>query len=110
MTKATRCTKRGGTARQKRRREKEKEKEPKDDDKSKSKKLNEETRQLFFKKITSGEFDDRVVEIEVKDGSGNIGFIGGGVVDESMMMSFNNMMSRFMPARTKKNRMAIKEA
>ena len=77
---------------------------------SEGKKLNKETREIFLKKIVNGELDERMIDIEIKESAGNVGFIGGGMVDESMMMSLGNMMNRFMPSKTKKHRVSIKEA
>lgn len=77
---------------------------------SEGKKLNKETREIFLKKIINGELDERMIDIEIKESASNVGFIGGGMIDESMMMSLGNMMNRFMPSKTKKHRVSIKEA
>ena len=73
--------------------------------------LNEQTREKFRKKIRSGELDDRKIEIDVKQaGSGGIGMIGGGMIDESSMINLQEMIGGMMPKKSKKKKTTIGEA
>jgi len=72
--------------------------------------LNERTRERFREKISSGEMDDRKIEIEVQQAqSPNIGMIGG-TVDELSMMNIQEMIGGMMPRRGRKRKVTIGEA
>ncbi len=73
--------------------------------------LNERTRERFRDKIRSGELDDRKIEINVKTpGQGNVGMIGGGVMDEVSMMNLQEMLGNMLPKKNKKRKVTIGEA
>jgi len=72
--------------------------------------LNEKTREKFRDKIRSGELDERKIEINVQAGSpSNVGVIGGGM-DEVSMMNIQEMMSNIMPKKNKKRKVTIGDA
>jgi ATP-dependent HslUV protease ATP-binding subunit HslU len=72
--------------------------------------LNERTRERFREKIRSGEMDDRKIDIDVQQSqSPNIGVLGGGVDDVSMM-NIQEMIGNMMPKRGKKRKVTIAEA
>jgi ATP-dependent HslUV protease ATP-binding subunit HslU len=72
--------------------------------------LNEKTREKFRDKIRSGELDERKIEINVQAGSAsNVGVIGGGM-DEVSMMNIQEMMSNIMPKKNKKRKVSIGDA
>jgi ATP-dependent HslUV protease ATP-binding subunit HslU len=72
--------------------------------------LNEKTREKFRDKIRSGELDERKIEINVQAGSSsNVGVIGGGM-DEVSMMNIQEMMSNIMPKKNKKRKVSIGDA
>ena len=72
--------------------------------------LNEQTRTRFREKIKSGELDDRKIEIDVTQSSnGNIGMIGGGM-DEASMINIQEMIGNMMPKKKKKRKVTIAEA
>lgn len=72
--------------------------------------LNEKTREKFREKIRSGELDDRKIEINVQHtASPNVGVIGGGM-DEVSMMNIQEMMNNLLPKKTKKRKVAIADA
>jgi ATP-dependent HslUV protease ATP-binding subunit HslU len=72
--------------------------------------LNERTRERFREKIRSGEMDDRKIDIDVQQNqSPNIGVLGGGVDDVSMM-NIQEMIGNMMPKRGKKRKVTIAEA
>ena len=73
--------------------------------------LNERTRERFREKIRSGELDSRKIEINVKaPGQGNVGMIGGGMMDEVSMMNLQEMLGNMMPKKNKKRKVTIAEA
>ncbi len=73
--------------------------------------LNERTRERFRDKIRSGELDERKIEINVKaPGQGNVGMIGGGMMDEVSMMNLQEMLGNMMPKKNKKRKVTIGEA
>jgi ATP-dependent HslUV protease ATP-binding subunit HslU len=73
--------------------------------------LNERTRERFREKIRNGELDERKIEINVKKPSGgNMGMIGGGMMDEVSMMNLQEMLSNMMPKKSKKRKVTIGEA
>jgi ATP-dependent HslUV protease ATP-binding subunit HslU len=73
--------------------------------------LNERTRNLFREKIKNGELDDRKIEINVKQtGSGNVGMIGAGMMDEVSMMNLQEMINGMMPKKQKKRKVSVAEA
>ncbi len=73
--------------------------------------LNERTRERFREKIRSGELDERKIEINVKKAAGgNMGMVGGGMMDEVSMMNLQEMLSNMMPKKSKKRKVTIGEA
>jgi ATP-dependent HslUV protease ATP-binding subunit HslU len=71
--------------------------------------LNERTRERFREKIRNGELDHRKIEIDVKQTISNVGVLGPGM-DEMSMMNIQEMLSNFMPTKTKKRKVTIAEA
>ncbi|MGD1839620.1 MAG: ATP-dependent protease ATPase subunit HslU [Thermonemataceae bacterium] len=72
--------------------------------------LNEKTREKFREKIRNGELDDRKIEINISQNPvSNIGVVGPGM-DEMSMMNIQEMLSGFMPKKTKKRKVTIAEA
>jgi ATP-dependent HslUV protease ATP-binding subunit HslU len=71
--------------------------------------LNEKTRERFREKIRNGELDHRKIEISVKQNVSNVGVLGPGI-DEMSMMNLQEMLSNFMPSKTKKRKVTIAEA
>ncbi len=74
--------------------------------------LNERTRNLFREKIRRGELEERKIDISVKQGggSGNVGMIGAGMIDEVSMMNIQDMINGMMPKKPKKRKVSIGEA
>jgi len=63
--------------------------------------LNEQTRARFREKIRNGELEDRKIEIDVTaNPSGNVGMIGGGM-DEASMINIQEMIGNMMPKKKK---------
>jgi ATP-dependent HslUV protease ATP-binding subunit HslU len=72
--------------------------------------LNEQTRARFRDKIRNGELDDRKIEIDVTaNPSGNVGMVGGGM-DEASMINIQEMIGNMMPKKKKKRKVTIAEA
>lgn len=72
--------------------------------------LNERTREKFREKIRNGELDERKIEINVQAASpSNVGVIGGGM-DEVSMMNIQEMMNNLMPKKNKKRKVTIADA
>lgn len=72
--------------------------------------LNEQTRARFRDKIRNGELDDRKIEIDVtQTPGGNMGVIGGGM-DEASMINIQEMIGNMMPKKKKKRKVTISEA
>lgn len=72
--------------------------------------LNEKTRARFREKIRNAELEDRKVEINLEQSAGsNVGIVGGGI-DEVSMMNIQEMISGMMPKRSKKRKVTIAEA
>ncbi|MEQ8904946.1 ATP-dependent protease ATPase subunit HslU [Ekhidna sp.] len=72
--------------------------------------LNEQTRARFRDKIRNGELDDRKIEIDVtQTPGGNMGVIGGGM-DEASMINIQEMIGNMMPKKKKKRKVTIAEA
>lgn len=71
--------------------------------------LNEKTRERFRQKIRSGEIDDRKIEISIQAQQGNMGMVGGGM-DEASMINIQEMIGNMMPKKTKKRKVTISEA
>lgn len=71
--------------------------------------LNERTRERFREKIRNGELDHRKIEIDVKQTISNVGILGSGI-DEVSMMNLQEMLSSLMPTKTKKRKVTIAEA
>lgn len=72
--------------------------------------LNEQTRKRFLEKIRNKELEDRKIEINVsQSNTGNIGMIGGGM-DEVSMMNLQEMIGNMMPQKSKKRKVTIEEA
>lgn len=73
--------------------------------------LNERTRNLFREKIRKGELEERKIDINVKQGgSGNVGMIGAGMMDEVSMMNLQEMINGMMPKKPRKRKVTIAEA
>lgn len=73
--------------------------------------LNERTRNLFREKIKNGELEDRKIDIDIKPvGSGNVGMIGAGMMDEVSMMNLQEMISGMMPKKAKRKKVTVSEA
>lgn len=73
--------------------------------------LNERTRNLFREKIRKGELEERKIEINIKQaGTGNVGMIGAGMMDEVSMMNLQEMISGMMPKKARKRKVTIAEA
>lgn len=72
--------------------------------------LNEQTRARFREKIKNGELDDRKIEIDVTQATnGNIGMVGGGM-DEASMINLQEMIGNMLPKKKKKRKVTIEEA
>jgi ATP-dependent HslUV protease ATP-binding subunit HslU len=71
--------------------------------------LNERTRQNFRDKLQRGELDDRKIEIDVQQSSAQVGMVGPGM-DEVTMMNLQEMLSGMMPKKAKKRKVTIVEA
>ncbi|GAA4444584.1 ATP-dependent protease ATPase subunit HslU [Ravibacter arvi] len=72
--------------------------------------LNQRTRERFRDKIRNGELDDRKIEIELNQNqTPNIGMIGGGVDDVSMM-NIQEMIGNMMPRKMRKRKITVGEA
>ncbi|GAB3572679.1 ATP-dependent protease ATPase subunit HslU [Spirosoma luteolum] len=72
--------------------------------------LNERTRERFREKIRSGELDDRKIDIDVQQAqTPNIGFMGGGI-DDMSMMNIQDMIGNMMPKKGRKRKVTIAEA
>ncbi len=71
--------------------------------------LNERTRQNFRDKLQRGELDDRKIEIDVQQSAAQVGMVGPGM-DEVTMMNLQEMLSGIMPKKAKKRKVTIAEA
>lgn len=72
--------------------------------------LNQRTRERFREKIRNGELDERKIEIEINQPNlPNIGMIGGGIDDVSMM-NIQEMIGNMMPRKSKKRKITVREA
>ncbi len=71
--------------------------------------LNEKTRQNFREKLKNGELDEKKIEIDVLQSSAQVGMIGPGM-DDMSMINIQEMMSGMMPKRAKKRKVTITEA
>jgi ATP-dependent HslUV protease ATP-binding subunit HslU len=65
------------------------------------------SREKIRQKLRAGILEDRIVEIEVVE-KVDLGMIGG--PEQEQMIGLQEMMERFMPPRTKKRRVAVREA
>lgn len=73
--------------------------------------LNERTRNLFRDKIKNGELDERKIEIDIRQsGSGNVGMIGAGMMDEASMINLQEMIGGMMPKKARKRKVTVAEA
>jgi len=73
--------------------------------------LNEKTRERFRDKIRNREMEDRKIEIIVrKPAVGNMGLVGGGMMDENSMINLQEMINGMMPKKPKKRKVTIGEA
>jgi ATP-dependent HslUV protease ATP-binding subunit HslU len=73
--------------------------------------LNERTRNIFREKIKNGEFEERKIEIDIKQNNmPGVGMIGAGVMDEVSMMNLQDMLSGMMPKKNKKRKLTVAEA
>jgi ATP-dependent HslUV protease ATP-binding subunit HslU len=83
---------------------------PIQDDNNPDARLNEATRERFREKLRNGELEERKIEIHIEyDASSNVGVIGGGV-DEISMMNIQEMISNMLPRKSKKRKLPISEA
>lgn len=73
------------------------------------KELNQQTRDRFREKIRKGDLDDKKIEIDVTAKGPAIGVTGPGM-DEASMMNIQEMISGMVPKKTKKRKIAIKDA
>ena len=71
--------------------------------------LNERTRQNFRDKLQRGELDDRKIEIDVQQSAAQVGMVGPGM-DEVTMMNLQEMLSGMMPKKARKRKVTIAEA
>jgi len=71
--------------------------------------LNERTRQNFREKLQRGELDDRKIEIDVQQAAAQVGMVGPGM-DDMTMMNLQEMVSGMMPKKAKKRKVTIAEA
>ncbi len=71
--------------------------------------LNERTRQNFRDKLQRGELDDRKIEIDVQQSAAQVGMVGPGM-DDMTMMNLQEMLSGMMPKKAKKRKVTIAEA
>jgi ATP-dependent HslUV protease ATP-binding subunit HslU len=72
--------------------------------------LNQRTRERFREKIRNGELDERKIEIELNQNQmPNIGMIGGGVDDVSMM-NIQEMIGNMMPRKSRKRKITVGDA
>lgn len=72
--------------------------------------LNQRTRERFREKIRNGELDERKIEIELNQNQlPNIGMIGGGMDDVSMM-NIQEMIGNMMPRKSRKRKISVGEA
>lgn len=72
--------------------------------------LNQRTRERFREKIRNGELDERKIEIEINQNQmPNIGMIGGGVDDVSMM-NIQEMIGNMMPRKARKRKITVGDA
>lgn len=73
--------------------------------------LNERTRERFREKIRNGELEDRKIDITVQaQAGGNVGMVGGGMMDEASMINLQEMIGNMMPKKSKKRKVTIGEA
>jgi ATP-dependent HslUV protease ATP-binding subunit HslU len=79
------------------------------DDSNPDVELNQKTREKFRIKLQNLELEDRKIEIEVEQGTGNVGVIGG-AIDDVSMMNIQEMIGNFMPRKSKKRKLPISEA
>lgn len=72
------------------------------------------TRERFREKLRSGELDQQQIEIQVSKPTNpnsinnNVGM--GPIIDEGIIMNFQDMLSGFLPKQTKKRKVTIAEA
>ncbi len=71
--------------------------------------LNERTRERFRDKLKNKELEDRKIEIDVKQSAPNVGVMGPGM-DETSMMGIQEMIGSMMPQKTKKRKVSIEDA
>ena len=71
--------------------------------------LNEKTRHHFRLKIRNGELEDKKIEIVVEAANTSMGVVGG-ALDEVSMMNIQEMISGMMPRKSKRRKVAIREA
>ena len=77
---------------------------------SSDKVLNEKTRDQFRIKLRAGDLDNRKIDIDVQQSQApNIGVMGGGI-DDISMMNIQEMIGGMMPKRGKKRRVTVAEA
>lgn len=79
------------------------------DDSNPDVEMNHKTREKFRIKLQNLELEDRKIEIEVEQGTGNVGVIGG-AIDDVSMMNIQEMIGNFMPRKSKKRKLPISEA
>ena len=73
--------------------------------------LNERTRERFRQKIRNGELEDRRIEINVAQGSPNVGIMGApGMMDEATMSGLQDMLGSMLPKKSRKRKVSVAEA
>lgn len=72
--------------------------------------LNQKTREKFREKIKNGEFEDRKIDIDVKQSQvGGVGVMGPGM-DEAAMLNIQDMISGMIPKKSKTRKLPIADA
>lgn len=72
---------------------------------------NAKTREYYRQKLRSGELEKRKIEIEISKGSRtNIGFLGGGMMDEVALGNLQEALTNMMSPSSNKRNVTIEEA
>ncbi|MFC7679614.1 ATP-dependent protease ATPase subunit HslU [Paenibacillus sp. GCM10028914] len=80
-----------------------------DDSSEKDSAIKEQRRQVRFK-LLSGNLEDDLIEIDVEDNAPNMFDMFAGQGNDQMGMNMQEMFGNLLPKRTKKRKLAIKEA
>lgn len=67
-------------------------------------------RRLTREQLERGELEDQIIEIEVEEHSASMFDMFAGTGAEQMGMNMQEMLGQFLPKRTKKRRLSVKEA